>query len=743
MNLAFGSPWMLWGAALVAAPILIHLLNRRRYVVVPFAAMRFLLTAFRQRRRRLRLENLLLLVLRCLIVLLAALAMALPFVPEGSPLAALSGGRRELVLVVDRSGSMGRLVAPGVSAADRVVESLRRRIGALSEERGDAVTLICMGSSEMLPAPIGATPSMALAALDGLPPPSGVADVLAAARLVADRVRPARPGRLDVVILSDLQRLSWADVGSALGAAFAATFAEGGGTLRIEPVDVDGREPANVGVQSLAALEPLPRAGEPLVFSSVIRNWSETEPAAVEARWLLDGVRVDTQHLALPPLGTLAVESRQRLDAPGGHHVAFTLSPDDLPLDDARTLALVAHGQPRVLLVDGAPGGADPLSWASGFLSLALDPQQPGTPARFEPVTLDVGRLEGTSAQFADFDAVVLCDVGALTDEQAEALARAVEAGTPLLLFLGPNVEPQLWAARLQSRGLLPMSVGPLRGDPSGSSGEDYVTLALPEPPPPELLLFADPRLAVLLQAPVFAWRELVPLPAPAEGAAPAVPRLLASFVDALGHTTPALVEGRLGRGRVLLCATSAGVDWSLLPRHPALWVPLVHELLTTLLADDPSEHNVPVGQQPALLVDGWPQAAQLTFPSGAVVPVEHPEGERLGSRTRLDLPVPLDEAGAYKLELSLADGSRTVLALAAQPDAREGDLRTVDDAVLAEALAGVPYVLGAELQEDGPARAAGGDGSLAQAMLWALLACALAESLLARWLGAPREGVA
>jgi len=45
VSLAFGSPWMLWGAALVALPILIHLLNRRRYVVVPFAAMSFLLAA--------------------------------------------------------------------------------------------------------------------------------------------------------------------------------------------------------------------------------------------------------------------------------------------------------------------------------------------------------------------------------------------------------------------------------------------------------------------------------------------------------------------------------------------------------------------------------------------------------------------------------------------------------------------------------------------------------------------------
>ena len=79
-------------------------------------------------------------------------------------------------------------------------------------------------------------------------------------------------------------------------------------------------------------------------------------------------------------------------------------------------------------------------------------------------------------------------------------------------------------------------------------------------------------------------------------------------------------------------------------------------------------------------------------------------------------------------------------LALATQPDAREGDLRAVDEPTLAHTLAGVPYVLGAEAEAEPEHAAATGDGSLAQALLWALLACAVAESLVARWLGTPRE---
>ena len=60
-------PAMAGFAALLAVPLVIHLLNRRRYRTVPWAAMEFLLTAYKKRRKKLQVENLLLLLLRCAI----------------------------------------------------------------------------------------------------------------------------------------------------------------------------------------------------------------------------------------------------------------------------------------------------------------------------------------------------------------------------------------------------------------------------------------------------------------------------------------------------------------------------------------------------------------------------------------------------------------------------------------------------------------------------------------------------
>src|SRR4051812_47403954 len=76
--MGFLAPTMLWGAAAAAIPIALHLFFRSRYRTVPWAAMKFLLASIEQTSRRLRFQELLLLVMRCAVVVLLALALARP-----------------------------------------------------------------------------------------------------------------------------------------------------------------------------------------------------------------------------------------------------------------------------------------------------------------------------------------------------------------------------------------------------------------------------------------------------------------------------------------------------------------------------------------------------------------------------------------------------------------------------------------------------------------------------------------
>src|ERR1700693_2937971 len=77
MEFFFHNPWfMAAGGALVSSPIIIHLINRMRFKRLRWAAMEFLLKSQKRNRRRLIIEQLLLLFLRCLLVALAVLLVA-------------------------------------------------------------------------------------------------------------------------------------------------------------------------------------------------------------------------------------------------------------------------------------------------------------------------------------------------------------------------------------------------------------------------------------------------------------------------------------------------------------------------------------------------------------------------------------------------------------------------------------------------------------------------------------------
>src|SRR3954453_23259591 len=101
------NPLMAWiGAFAVSVPIIIHLLNKRKFQKVLWGAMRFLRVSVEQNQRRLQIEDLLLLALRCLLLFLLGLALARP------TLRAFGGGgwfgqqKVTAVLLLDNSYSM-------------------------------------------------------------------------------------------------------------------------------------------------------------------------------------------------------------------------------------------------------------------------------------------------------------------------------------------------------------------------------------------------------------------------------------------------------------------------------------------------------------------------------------------------------------------------------------------------------------------------------------------------------------
>ena len=127
--MTFLNPLLLFGMAAIAAPILIHMFMNRRIKQVVWAAMQFVQASVQKNKRRMRIEDLLLLALRCLILILLALALARPVIGRVSDARGGKGGETAAI-AIDNSYSMGQSDSSASRfdqarvAAEQVIDSL-------------------------------------------------------------------------------------------------------------------------------------------------------------------------------------------------------------------------------------------------------------------------------------------------------------------------------------------------------------------------------------------------------------------------------------------------------------------------------------------------------------------------------------------------------------------------------------------------------------------------------------------
>src|SRR3990170_1527255 len=104
--MSFLAPAFFVALGAIAVPIIVHLIQRERKRVVLFPSLMFLQRIPYQSVRRRRIRHWLLLAMRVAAILALVLAFARPFLQQAA-IAAAAGGAREVVILLDRSASMG------------------------------------------------------------------------------------------------------------------------------------------------------------------------------------------------------------------------------------------------------------------------------------------------------------------------------------------------------------------------------------------------------------------------------------------------------------------------------------------------------------------------------------------------------------------------------------------------------------------------------------------------------------
>ena len=106
--MSFLAPLFVLGALAIAAPIIFHLIRRTSKEKIPFSSLMFLVPTPPRVTKKSRLENILLLILRCAVLCLLALAFARPFIRNPFAAPGAKGSATRTVILIDASASMRR-----------------------------------------------------------------------------------------------------------------------------------------------------------------------------------------------------------------------------------------------------------------------------------------------------------------------------------------------------------------------------------------------------------------------------------------------------------------------------------------------------------------------------------------------------------------------------------------------------------------------------------------------------------
>ncbi len=724
----FAHPAIAVGALLAVVPLIIHLLNRRRHKPLRWGAMRFVEAAYKRTRRRMQMENLLLLLLRMAAVALLAFAVARPLANRGA-LGALTEASRDMVLMVDGSASMGYREDID-TVFDRAVRRAEALVGELDPGRGDRVHVLLLGREARLIA--WPTPEQALSVLNTLDQPLFEPMNLDAA--FGELERLVQEGEIldiantDVRLLTDLQRASFVDSAEeGEPPAYLTrldTLESQGLRVTVEDLGPAAATPPNVGVHSLA-LHGGVRG--PKEVSVVVHNHANLPQPGVRVSLELDGNRLPSQRIDLEPQSPgQALFSLGDLEA-GPHRLLASIEGDRLAVDDTRAAVALIPEPTRVLLVNGSP--ADDLERDGvGYLRLALEQDASGdAPSPFHVTELRAGELAASDLDFTQFEVLWLAGTPPPNAEVVEKLENAVLQGAALVFSSGPLLgdatQQNQRLFRADGSGLLP---GEWLGRVSIARQGDFYRVGTFDEGHPALEVFSDTNLKpLLIGVPFSDFTAFAPEP----GA-----RILASFDDQGQH--PLLVEKKLGRGRVMVWTSSINEEWTLLPRAGRTFVPLVYEWLTYAAQSRIEDRAIRPGEPVNIEVQGFPRNPELERPDGSRRYLED-DPFAVGAETyRLPPLVESDtrQIGLYQIHLEGAPAQPFAVVL----DPQESQLARLQGGELAGLH---PALRISDATESTP----GSIQDPREGEIWRWLAilalvCLVGESLWGAWLGRKRS---
>jgi hypothetical protein len=669
-SLTFLNSAMLWGLGLASIPLIIHLLFRRSFRRVEWAPMRYLKLTIQRNRRRIQIEQWLLLLVRTALIVILIAMVARPIV-NAAGIGRWFGGdtRTSHILVLDDSLSMG-LLSSGRSGFDRAVELALQAVEDVGRKDRFTLVLSSRPKEPLLREVDLADRNVATGLLKTLRPTEMFTSWSSTLQSLDDLVESSTYPTRTVTVITDLRRAGWEN-------DIASSSHWGGQRVRVRIIDIGTPLARQVALDKLVQTDRLALIGTPIRWEATVRNGSDTVVENLAATWLIDGRPSEVALPTLAPGEVTSVALAALFQEPGLHHVALRLPADDLPGDNQRWDVVNVRDNLQLLVVDGEPS-SESFQGETDFLGLALSLPVGDSKAFQVEIVTDA---EWVASARADPDLIILANVANLAAAQTDLLRKLVDAGAGLMIFPGDQIDPDNYNQQLfqEGRGLLPMAL-------DAPVDEPVTGLLLEENSPSAVDALRQLSASVLERIKVNKHYR-VRLPVDDD----ATVRVLARWNDA--SSSPALMEKRVGRGRVLFWTTTADKSWSDWPTDPS-YVLAMRETAKAIARTSAGIHELTAGealrrpvsgerrvQSPAIELPGGDQPRSMTVE--AHDPPTTP-GTAAGEPLR-EMNLAWTEtfhAGLYRLNWQESPGGAASDLFAVNPDVRESDLTriTADD---------------------------------------------------------------
>ncbi|MCF6157884.1 MAG: VWA domain-containing protein [wastewater metagenome] len=600
LMLSFFNPLLLLGILGASIPVIIHLINRKKAISHKFAAIDFILKTEKRISVKLKFRQLILLILRTLLVILFALALAKPFITGfggGVPEKNVPTGN---VIILDDSYSMqyGKKKDTFFMTAKATAQKI---IDGLTKDDAAAVITYSTVESQALPE-LEYDKKSLLNHIDQLQPAfiySRVTPVLdAAIEILAEAELPVKR----IYLLTDMTRNGWN----------FDWFKMGNERLRnnvsdVHIIDLSGGEILkNVAITHIEPkLDMTMRDGEASIKVTV-SNFSPTRVKNLLAQVFIDQKKVTQGFFTMEANSSETKEFFFPVEKGKDHTGWIEISADNLAIDNKRYFTISGTQKMNALLVDGDPK-TNIYESETFYLEKALNPGREHV-SSIKPTVCSVHEINNFS--FVDFDIIFLCNIETLLYEKIIELERFVKGGGAVFFSLGNKVDTGYYNSSFGTL-FLPYRLHTTKTFSSDSplSEEQPLYFKVPEPRHPVLQVLSEADIGTLSSARFY--RIFYVDPAPLGDC-----KTILSFSD----DTPALIERQIDRGTCVLFTSSIDRDWTDMPVK-SFFLPLMQQLCRYLSG------AVSEGVQTELLVK---QEWKVPSPYGVdAIEIINPEGTR------------------------------------------------------------------------------------------------------------------